>query len=93
MENDVDIAVVEGVIFHLLGKVFVVHVIVELQALEIAALAAVCEVVDDEDVVDAAVIELFYNIAADKTGTTCYNFHSFPSFTNCAILFTSPVVE
>ena len=93
MEDDVDVAAVEGIVGHLFIEVGIVHIIKEIEALEVAAFAAVRQVVDDEDVVDAPVVQLFYDIAADKTGTTCYNFHSFPFFTKSAIFSISPVVE
>ena len=93
MEDDVDVAAVEGVVGHLFVEVGIVHIIKEIKALEVAAFAAVRQVVDDEDVVDVPVVQLFYDIAADKTGTACYNFHSFPFFTKSAIFWIRPVVE
>ncbi len=56
MENDVDIAAVKGIIGHLFIEVGIVHIIKEIEALEVAAFAAVRQVVDDEDVVDAPII-------------------------------------
>ena len=85
MEDDVDVAAVKAVIGHLFIEVGVIHIIKEIEALEVAALAAVGQVVDDDDVVDTPIIQLLYDIAADKTGTACYYFHIFPFFTKSAI--------
>ena len=93
MEYDVDIAAVKGIVGHLHVEIFIVHVIVERKALQIAAFASVRQVVDDEDIVDSPVIQLFYYIAADKSGAACYDFHSLPSFAREAIFCTNPVVE
>ena len=93
MEYDVNIAAVKGIVGHLHVEIFIVHVIVERKALQIAAFASVRQVVDDEDIVDSPVIQLFYYIAADKSGAACYDFHSLPSFAREAIFCTNPVVE
>ena len=85
MEYDVDVAAVKGIIGHLFIEVGVIHIVKEIEALKVAALAAVGQVVDDDDVVDAPIIQLLYDIAADKTGTACYYFHIFPFFTKSAI--------
>ena len=63
MEYDVDVAAVKGIIGHLFIEVGVIHIIKEIEALEVAAFAAVRQVVDDEDVVDAPVVQLFTIIA------------------------------
>ena len=85
MEDDVDVAAVKGIVGHLFIEIGVIHIIKEIEALEVAALAAVGQIVDDDDVVDAPIIQLLYDIAADKTGTACYYFHNFPFFTKSAI--------
>ena len=82
MEYDVDVAAVKGIIGHLFIEVGVIHIVKEIEALKVAALAAVGQVVDDDDVVDAPIIQLLYDIAADKTGTACYYFIFSPSLPN-----------
>ena len=50
-------------------------VIEEFQSAKVFIVLAVREVIDNEDILTAETIELFYDVAADKTGTACYNDH------------------
>ena len=93
MEYDIDVSAIKGIISHFLGKIFIIHIIIKGQPLKIAAFTAICQVINDKNVINSTIIQLFYNIAADKAGAACYNFHKIPFFTKSAILLTSPVVE
>lgn len=75
VEDGVDVRAVEVVILDALKEVVLVLVVDELQAAEVLVVLAVLEVVDDQDVRAAATVEFFDDIAADETGTTCYDNH------------------
>lgn len=75
VEDCVDVRAVEVVVLDALKEVVLVLVVNELQAAEVLVVLAVLEVVDDQDVRAAAAVEFFDDVAADETGTTCYDNH------------------
>ena len=75
VEDGVDVRAVEVVILDALKEVVLVLVVDELQAAEVLVVLAILEVVDDQDVRATAAVEFFDDIAADETGTTCYDNH------------------
>ena len=93
VEDGVDVRAVEVVILDALKEVVLVLVVDELQAAEVLVVLAVLEVVDDQDVRAAAAVEFFDDVAADETGTTCYDNHvdssCISSLSDC-LLFIRP---
>ena len=75
MEDGFDVRAVEVVILDALKEVVLVLVVDELQAAEVLVVLTILEVVDDQDVRAAAAVEFFDDVAADETGTTCYDNH------------------
>lgn len=93
VEDGVDVRAVEVVVLDALKEVVLVLVVDELQAAEVLVVLAVLEVVDDQDVRAAAAVEFFDDVAADETGTTCYDNHvdssCISSLSDC-LLFIRP---
>ena len=75
MEDGINVRTVEVVVLDALKEVVLVLVVDELQAAEVLVVLAILEVVDDQDVRAAAAVEFFDDVAADETGTTCYDNH------------------
>lgn len=74
MEDGVNRA--EVISSHDLGdEIFLVHVVGNIQIDQVGELGAVFEVVDHENIVTALLVECFYEVAADHTGTTSYYNH------------------
>ena len=74
MENGFDRA--EIVSCHNLSqKVIAVHVVSNVEIHQILELAAIFQVVDNQNVVYALLIERFYNVAADHASAASYDDH------------------
>ena len=93
MEDDIYGAAIKGTVGHQIRKVFIVHIIGKLKALQVPAFTAVRQIIDDENIVNPPFVEFLYNITAYKAGTACYDNHSFPFFTKSPIFSINPVVE
>ena len=84
---------IESILFYRNIKIFIIDIICKIQHFNIASFTAIRQIINNQNVIATFIIQLFYNIGADKPSTTCNNNHNFPSFTNPWIRSMIPVVE
>ena len=93
VENNVNFFMIEFACLQSIHKGIFIHVIMNLQALNILEFYHIGQVINHQNIINTAVIKALNNITADKAGTTSYNNHNLPSLTILAIFSTTPVVE
>ncbi|MPN50476.1 hypothetical protein SDC9_198103 [bioreactor metagenome] len=93
MENYFNIGIIKFAIFDSSNEIVLIHVINGFQTLNIFKLNHIGQIINYKDILTASLVQTLNYIAADKTSTTCYNNHSFPSLTSWAMRSTIPVVE
>ena len=70
MEDDFDGRMVPFAVFHVFDKIQLIAVIHDLEALDILEFHHIGQVIDNKDIIPALIVQTFYDVAADKTGTT-----------------------
>ena len=79
MEYRIDIRPIEVIVLDALQEIILMLIVNEFQASEIFIVLPVLQIIHDQDVRTSAAIQFLYDVAADESGTTCYNNHDISS--------------